>query len=145
MIEQKGLLDTLERIVPDTDIWREIRARRVEEAGRRLLLAGDREGALEKFRTCVKEKKAVFIERWNAAKSKSDAASVAANMRELARNYLGIAILERRAKRFDATRAACEAAIEILEQTETATEDEKARDESAAIREEAARLLENCE
>ena len=133
------LLDAMLRIMPDFEIGREMRAAQNEEWGRELLLAGDREDALEKFQACAEEKKAILAKREKNANSEENWADVAKQRQELARNYLGIAILARSLKRLDAARLACETTLAILAEIRVAGE--TASGEIAAIREEAELIL----
>lgn len=84
------------------------RAMQKEARGRELLVSGDVDGALENFRASVEEKAAAVAEI-------EDEAREGFRRIELARNYLGIATLERMRGCVAAARAGCEEAIRILE------------------------------
>ncbi len=133
------LLDAMLRIMPDFEIGREMRAAQNEEWGCELLLTGGREDALEKFQACAEEKKAILANREKNANSEEEQADVVKRRLELARNYLGIAILARSLKRLDAACLACETTLAILAETRVA--DETTGAEIAAIREEAELIL----
>ena len=140
--KKKCLLNALSRIMSDHEICREMRASQYEEWGLELLLVGDRKGALENFRASVEEKENVLRnrERDTATQDEREREDVAKKRLELARNYLGIAILEEAVKRPDEARRACETALGILAETNVA--DVEAQNESVAIRKETLVLLE---
>ena len=133
-------LNVLSRVLSDSEIYRETLAWQNEERGRELLLAGDVEGALEKFRASVEEKSRLLAERVARLATREEASKeLTARRLELARNYLGVALLERFKKRFDAARSSAEAAIAALDEIDV--DDEETRDEKKRIRRETGKLL----
>ena len=107
---QIKLLTALLAASPESSELRWERATTFERWGNALLKRDDVDAALEKYRACVEEKAEIL------ANGRSEAAEDAERRLWLAKNYLGIATLERQRGRVDEARDRCEAAIRTLEE-----------------------------
>lgn len=107
-----NLLSALLRLTPASSELRWERAVTFERWGNALLKRNDVDGALAKFRTCLAEKGQALLDANEPGDAKVDA-----NRRlGLARNYLGVATLERAQGRIAEARDDCQAAIRTLEE-----------------------------
>ena len=107
---QINLLTALLAASPGASELRWERATTFERWGNALLKRDAVEAALEKYRACVEEKAEVL------ANERNESAENAERRIWLAKNYLGIATLERLRGRDGKARDCCEAAIRTLEE-----------------------------